>query len=715
MQKELIITEKPSVARDIAKVLKCNTKRDGYIEGDKYIVTWAIGHLMTLFEPENYSEKYKKWDFNTLPILPEIIEIKPYPKTKKQLNIITNLVKRKDVETLIGATDSGREGELIFRYIYEYTKSKKTYKRLWISSMTDEAIRKGFNKLKDGKDYDRLYHSARCRAESDWLVGINATRAYTTKNHVLLSVGRVQTPTLALIVNRHKEVKDFVPEDYWEVEVDYGKFKGLWFKEKISGTKISKKQLADTIAEKISNQIGIVIKINNKKNKQLPPLLYDLTELQRDGNRQYGMTAKEVLNIAQDLYEKRKLITYPRTDSRHLSQDMKKVVKSTMMKINVEPFSKAIKPLLEKELVFNKRIIDDKKVTDHHAIIPSKMTPKVGSLSEKEYKIYRLIVKRFIAVFYEPHLYNTTEIIVDIIGETFVSKGKVVTKKGWKSLYSKDMDKKDIFLPELKKGDEVSVVNQKVLTKKTSPPKLYTEATLLSAMEHAGRFIEEEALREQLKNSGFGTPATRASIIERLIQVKYIKRKGKALYPTPKGIKLIAIVPDELKSPITTGKWEKGLSKIAQGELEASKFMTSINKFVIYLVKSANQTSGQVIFEQDEKRGNRIYKGATLGKCPICQDGEIVENSKAYYCTNWKQGCKMTIWKNTLEKYSKELDSNTIKELLNKKRMEEYVITQPEAKDKKVGTLELDKNGKVIFTISKAENGKVLEKYEDTN
>lgn len=697
MGKELIIAEKPSVARDIAKVLKCNTKKNGFIEGESYVITWAIGHLITLQEPEDYDEKFKKWDYGTLPILPDAIRIKPYANTVQQLQIITKLVNRNDVDSLICATDSGREGELIFRYIYNYTRSEKPFKRLWISSMTDEAIQEGFDKLKSGVEYDNLYYSAKCRSESDWLVGINATRAYTTKNYVLLSIGRVQTPTLALIVNRHHEITDFKPQDYWEVQADYGEFTGTWFEGKVSETKILKKEQAEAIAEKIINQTGIVKRLTNKKNKQLPPLLYDLTELQRDGNRYYGYTAQKVLSIAQNLYEKRKLVTYPRTDSRYLSDDMKSVVKSTMCKINVPPFAKAVAPVLEKGLKFSKRIIDNKKVTDHHAIIPTNVKPNLNGIAEDELNIYKLIVKRFIAVFMEPHLYNTAELVVEVCDETFVSKGKIVTQHGWKSLYKSGKDNIDVELPELKKGDEIKIVGSEMLTKKTSPPKPYTEATLLSAMENAGRFVDDDTLKEQLKESGFGTPATRAGIIERLIQVKYIQRKGKSLHPTPKGIKLIAIVPEELKSPETTGKWEKGLSKIAKGELEPVKFMSSIRRFVVYLVGSAGRNSGKVVFEPDKKKSGKTYKpkGPVYGECPVCGDGQITENSKSYYCTNWRSGCKMTIWKNVLEKYGKAMDPETIKTLLDKKEIKPYPVRLPQTGEERSATLTLSETGEV--------------------
>jgi len=670
--KSLIITEKPSVARDIAKVLGCKTKRDGYIEGDLYVVTWAVGHLITLCEPDDYNEAYKKWHYNSLPIIPEEIKTKPYPKTKSQLSIIKSLIKREDVSNLICATDSGREGELIFRYIYEYLKSKKPFQRLWISSMTDEAIKKGFETLKPSKAYDNLYYSAKCRSEADWLVGINATRAYTTLNNVLLSIGRVQTPTLALIVNRHHEITDFVPKDYFEVVVNYGQYTGIWFDEKPSETKIMDEEKALLIKEKVHNQDGTVIKVEKKKKTEKPPLLYDLTELQRDGNKMYGYSAQEVLTYAQNLYERYKLLTYPRTDSRYLSDDMKDTVKETMAHINIPPYDKAIKSVLDKGLKFSKRIIDNSKVTDHHAIIPTNLKPNTSRLPKEEMTIYNLVVKRFIAVFYPDFTYEITSVIVDIEKETFASKGKIIIQKGWKSLYKADKDDKDEELPPIKKNDIVHVQESEIQKKQTSPPKPYTEGTLLSAMENAGRYVEDEELKEQLKEAGFGTPATRASIIERLIQVKYIYRKGKSLHPTEKGIKLIKIVPDELKLPETTGKWEKGLNKISKGELESDKFMKSINRFVVYIVKEADKNKNSVVFEKENYGKGKSGKGSgkgrhnkSLGNCPKCKTGTIHENSKGYYCSNWQQGCNMTIWKNQLASQDIDITPDLISKLLS--------------------------------------------------
>jgi len=696
--KKLIITEKPSVARDIAKVLNIRMRKDGYMEGEDYVITWAVGHLVTLYEPQDYDASLKRWSYQSLPIIPESIKIKPYPQTKKQLSIIQKLCDRKDVDSLICATDSGREGELIFRYIYDYVQSTKPFSRLWISSMTDEAIKEGFEHLKDGKEYNRLYLSAKCRSESDWLVGINATRAYTTLNNTLLSIGRVQTPTLALVVNRYHEIENFKPRDYYEVVVDYGEFKGIWYKDQISDTKIDSLKEAQEIAEKVKGQDGHVIDVEKKNNNQKPPFLYDLTELQRDGNRQYGYTATQVLEYAQNLYEKRKLITYPRTDSRFLSDDMKDTVIKTMYTINVMPYSKAIAPLMngtKLQLKFTKRIINNSKITDHHAIIPTNKNPENISLSPQEKNIYQLIVKRFIAVFYGDYKFKTTKIMVNVCDETFVSKGKIISDLGWKKLYQKMSDQDEETLPNLKKKDVVHVDETQVQSKQTSPPKPYTEATLLSAMENAGRFVEEEDLKEQLKEAGFGTPATRAGIIERLISVKYIYRKGKSLYPTEKGIKLIQIIPDELKSPEMTGKWERGLTKISQDKLPVEPFMASINRFVAYLVKSAEKSKHLVTFEDDQKRkSNYKIKGKVYGVCPVCGEGKITVNSKAYYCSRFLDGCKFTLWKNALEPYG-VLTEAMVEHLLKEQKIDSFEFIQPQTKEEKIATLELELSGRL--------------------
>lgn len=608
MSKILVIAEKPSVGRDIARVLGCTKKGEGYLFGEEYIVSWAVGHLTTLCEPEDYDENLKKWNFSVLPIIPEEMKLKAIPATRQQLKVLNSLMNSKDVESIICATDSGREGELIFRYIYNIVKCKKPFKRLWISSMTDIAIKEGFANLKDGAEFDDLYKSAKCRSEADWLVGINATRAYTLKYNALLSIGRVQTPTLAIIVQRQKEIDAFVPSEYFEVESDYKDFKGTWIDDK-ENTKIDSKEKADEIAKKVKGREGVIIK-NEKENKSTPPpLLYDLTELQRDCNKKFGFSAKKTLSIVQELYETKKMVTYPRTDSRYLSSDMTGKIKNVLKRLKAnEIYGKFAAPILEKEkLPINKRIIDDSKVTDHHAIIPTDVNINLSRLSEDEKKVFNLIAIRFISVFYPHYLYSTTKIIVECEKERFLSKGMEIISLGWQEIYnaldkSKEKgvkkEKEDTqILPSLKSGDTLTIINTLVKKKKTQAPKPYTEAGLLSAMENAGRFIEDEELKEQLKGSGLGTPATRAAIIERLISVGYIVRKGKSLIPTEKGIKLIEIVPFELKSPQTTGKWERGLNKVAEGKMQTDRFMGSIKRYVYYLIEESKKVNRNVVFK----------------------------------------------------------------------------------------------------------------------
>ena len=596
MGKTLIIAEKPSVGRDIAKVLKCKSKGDGYLYSDEYIISWAVGHLVALADPQDYDPSLKKWSLGSLPIIPSSFQLKPIQSSKKQLDVLKKLMASKEVDSLICATDSGREGELIFRYIYDYAKCRKPFRRLWISSMTDKAITEGFDKLKPGSEYDNLYRSAKCRSEADWLVGINASRAYTLRHNVLYSIGRVQTPTLAIIVARQKEIDAFVPKDYWEIFVDFDIYKAIWVDKDKKESKIFEKEKAQAIIDKIKGKNGRVDSIEKEDKKQLPWLLYDLTELQRDCNRKFGYTAKKTLSIAQDLYEKRKLITYPRTDSRYLTDDMKPKIRAVLQRLDFGEYKDYAQRLLDMEaLPFSKRIFDNGKVSDHHAIIPTESKVNINALSQDELNVYGLIARRFISVFYPPYLYSVTRIITIIEEENFLTKGTTINQLGFMELYKNDKDKEegeeDAVLPELETGQEYPLSKSQLKQKKTQPPKTYTEATLLSAMENAGRFVEDETLKEQMKDSGLGTPATRAAIIERLLQVGYLERKGRTLIPTEKGIRLISIVPEQVKSPETTGKWEKGLSSIAKGKMDAGRFMGSIVRYVNFLVESSRASS----------------------------------------------------------------------------------------------------------------------------
>jgi len=614
--KTLVITEKPSVGRDIARILKCTSKADGFLFSERYIVSWAIGHLVALFDPEDYSQVWKRWSMESLPIIPDHIKLKPVLKTKKQLDLLKKLMNSKEVSKIICATDSGREGELIFRYICQFSGCSKPVKRLWISSMTDEAIKTGLSSMKDGKDYDTLYESARCRSEADWLVGINASRVFSVKYNSRLSVGRVQTPTLAIIAERQKEIDAFVAKDYWEVRAQFDdpSFIGIWFDPKTKDSKIFDKGKAESITSIVKGKAGSINDIKTERKKVAPNLLYDLTDLQRDANKRYGFSAQKTLSLAQELYEKRKLITYPRTDSRHLSEDMKSKLPLILKQLDIEPYKSYISYVLGLQaLPISKRLIDNAKVSDHHAIIPVDIQPKISLLSEDERKIYDLIVRRFIAAFYPAYIYDITSITSIVEGEQFLTRGNTIVQLGWMELYPQDLKSAkspdESVLPNVKKGDVVKVKDTKCIKKKTQPPKLYTEATLLSAMENAGRFTDNEELAAVLKESGLGTPATRASIIERLITVGYLTRKAKSLIPTEKGMKLIEAVPIELKSPETTGKWEKGLSRIAKSDMDPDRFMASIKRYVNFLITSAKASEKIIEFPVEENKKRFTKKG----------------------------------------------------------------------------------------------------------
>ncbi len=713
--KTLVIAEKPSVGRDIARVLKCGKKGEGFLFSDEYIISWAVGHLVTLCDPEDYDKELKKWRMESLPIIPSNIKTKVIKDTKKQFNVLKKLMNDKEVSEIVCATDSGREGELIFRYIYNLVKCKKSFKRLWISSMTDSAIKDGFANLKDGSEYDNLYLSAKCRSEADWLVGINASRAFTLKYDALLSIGRVQTPTLAILAERQKEINEFVPKTYWEVNAIFDGYKSVWIDLKENDSKIFDKEKAFSIAGEVNGKQGVVTSVENKENKQPPPFLYDLTELQRECNRKYSFSAKQTLSIAQDLYEKRKLITYPRTDSRYLSDDMIPKIKSILSKINsVEQYKEFSGYIVSLEkLPLGKRIIDNSKITDHHAIIPTDTKINVMALSDAEFKVFDLIVRRFLAVFYPHYIYNTTKIITTVDLHNFITRGTTIIQEGWTvlNIQGKNDKKEEDTLPNVKKGDTVMNEGSEAVEKQTVPPKMYNEATLLSAMENAGKFVDDESLKEQLKEGGLGTPATRAAIIERLLQVGYIQRKGKTLVPTEKGMKLIEVVPPELKSPETTGKWEKGLSSISKGRMGDERFMGSIKRYVNYLVEQSKTSTKSVDFPKDERNLKKgVKRIPVLGKCPKCENGEILENSRSFYCTNWKRGCKFSLWKNCIESYGKTITVNDAKVLIKERKIINSDITLPQTGEKCVGDIILkeDNSGSVeIINLQRKQESKV--------
>ncbi|HWQ71837.1 MAG TPA: DNA topoisomerase III [Desulfitobacteriaceae bacterium] len=615
MGKSLVLTEKPSVGRDIAGILNCRQKGNGCFIGSKYVVVWALGHLVTLADPEKYDDKYKTWKIEDLPMLPAKMQLVVIRETSKQFTAVKNLMKMPEFDELIIATDAGREGELVARWIIQKAGWRKPIKRLWISSQTERAVREGFSNLKPGREYEHLYASAECRAEADWLVGLNVTRALTCKYNAQLSAGRVQTPTLAMVVERENEIKRFVPKDYWTVQASANGFILRW-QDKNGQTRIFDQSKAEEIVAKVSGQSGEIVEVKKEAKKELPPLAYDLTELQRDANRKYGYSAKTTSSLMQQLYENHKLVTYPRTDSRYISEDIVPTLPERLKSIAVGPYALWARGILKNKLVTGKRFVDGSKVSDHHAIIPTEQPLNLSRLSNEEMKIYDLIVKRFIAVLSPAFEYEQTTVRAVIREEVFTARGRTVKSKGWRSVYEGQgawdeenaEEEAEQTLPELRKGDKLKDLAVKAVAAKTKPPARYTEATLLSVMEHPGKLIDNQKLRETLDNShGLGTPATRAEIIEKLYNSFYIERQGKELVPTSKGIQLVGLVPPELKSPELTAKWEQQLSEISKGRADSQKFIGGIRDYASKLVLAVANSS------QTYRHDN-----LTRIKCPEC-------------------------------------------------------------------------------------------------
>lgn len=626
MGKILVLAEKPSVARDLARVLNCNQNANGYIMGSKYIVTWALGHLVTLADPEAYGNKYKTWNLEDLPMLPNKMELVVIKQTSKQFGVVKGLMHRNDVDELVIATDAGREGELVARWIIMKAGFKKPIKRLWISSQTDKAIKEGFANLKSSKEYDNLFYSAQSRSEADWLVGLNVTRALTCKHNAQLSAGRVQTPTLAMIVAREEEIRKFVPKDYWSIQTKFNGFTIQWLDKATNQTRTFSKEQADSVVHKITGQMGEVVEVRKEQKKEPPPLAYDLTELQRDANRRYSYSAKQTLNIMQKLYETHKLVTYPRTDSRYITTDIVSTLTERLKSIAVGPYAKPVQDVLKSRINVTNRFVDNSKVSDHHAIIPTEQFVNLSALSTEERNIYDLIVKRFIAVLSASFEYEQTTVKLNVNGESFNAKGKIVKSWGWKSVYEgfgkleedEDDGENDQSLPDVQKGQKAKIISPKAINGKTKPPARYTEATLLSAMEHPGKFVDNKALKETLENtSGLGTPATRADIIEKLFNAFYIERRGKEIYPTSKGIQLIGLVPKDLKSPELTAKWEQQLELISKGKVRPDKFVGEMKNYATKLVGAVIADSGQ--FKHDN---------VTREKCPECGKYMLDVNGK---------------------------------------------------------------------------------------
>ncbi|MCK4765231.1 MAG: DNA topoisomerase III [Candidatus Aminicenantes bacterium] len=615
--KTIVLAEKPSVGRELARVLKCNKKAKGFFEGSKYVVTWALGHLVTLAEPGDYDQRYKQWLMEYLPMMPEKLKLKVIGKTSHQFRQVTFLMKRNDISDLIIATDAGREGELVARWIMKLAGWRKPVKRLWVSSQTDQALLQGFANLKPGNDYINLFNAAVCRAEADWLIGLNVTRALTCKFDAQLTAGRVQTPTLAMIIEREKEIKNFKPVNFWTLSADFGDYSGMWRSDK-GNFRLFDQQKARRIEEKVKGQSGEIISLTVKEKKEHPPLAYDLTELQRDANRRYGFSAQKTLSVLQGLYERHKLVTYPRTDSRYITHDIVPTLPQRLKSMAAGSYAALVKPLLEKKPTPGKSFVNDSRVTDHHAIIPTEQALNLTALDIDEKKLYDLIAKRFIAVLYPLYRYDRITIVTSVNGEKFVSQGKAVKEMGWRAVTVRPEigagAGEEALLPEQtlkqqKKGEKKQVKSCKIKNGKTQPPPRYNEATLLTAMESPGKFIEDEALRESIKQGGLGTPATRAEIIEKLLYNFYIERSGRELLPTSKGRQLIDLVPPALKSPELTAQWERRLSRIARGQESDKNFIADIRRNAKELVDSV-------------KTDTSVYKAEniTKTKCPMCNN-----------------------------------------------------------------------------------------------
>ncbi len=641
MSKTLILAEKPSVARDIARVLNCHKKENGFIEGNQYVVTWALGHLVTLASPEKYNMKFKSWNLDDLPILPNELELEVIAQTGRQYSIVKSLMYRQDVNEIVIATDAGREGELVARWIIEKAKVHKKLKRLWISSVTDKAIRDGFNQLKDGRLYENLYASAQSRAQADWYVGINGTRALTTKYNAQLSCGRVQTPTLAIIAKREEEIRNFKPRNYYGITALSDAISLQWRDKKSNDTKTFDKDYCDKVIGLVQHKNAMITNINKSLKKQFAPNLYDLTELQRDANRIFSFSAKDTLSIMQTLYERHKVLTYPRTDSRYITADVVGTLKDRLQAIKIGSYAPYAQNLMNQPIKANKSFVDDSKVSDHHAIIPTEQRVSLSQLSERELKIYDLVVKRFLAVLYPPFEYEQTTIEAKIGDETFSAKGKRVLSYGWKAIYNNKMDEDDSddqILPDVKQGDTLSIRSIKQTSGQTKPPALFNEATLLTAMENPVKYMEssnQSLIKTIGETGGLGTVATRADIIEKLFHIFLIEKKGKDIYTTSKGKQLLELVPDELKSPLLTAEWELKLSKIANGHLNKNEYISEMKEYAVAVVNQIKNNA------QKFKHDNLSSK-----ECPNC--GKLMlevnaKEAKLLVCQDRECGYRKTI------------------------------------------------------------------------
>ena len=652
--KSLVIAEKPSVARDIARVLGANQKNGGILEGKNYVVTWALGHLVTLADPEEYDRKYEKWEMATLPMLPKEMKLVVIRQTGRQFSVVKTQLFRKDIGEIIIATDAGREGELVARWILEKAGCHKPIKRLWISSVTDKAIKEGFANLKDGHDYDNLYRAAVARAEADWLVGMNGTRALTCKYNAQLSCGRVQTPTLAMIAKREEEIRKFVPKEYYGISLETQDVKWTWRDEKTKSFRTFSRERAEQIKGRLENAALEITSVEKKAKKTMAPGLYDLTTLQREANLKYGFSAKETLNIMQRLYENHKVLTYPRTDSRYIGKDIVPTIKERLKACGIGPYRKLAGALMNKPVQVNGSFVDDKKVSDHHAIIPTEQFVQLDHMTNEERKIYDMVVRRFLAVLYPASQYEQVTMEAKVAGETFAASGKVIKSLGWKEVYEGGADDdledeaddekklKDQRLPEMKTGTRLKILKISLNTGKTKPPARFTEATLLAAMENPVKFMEtrdKEAVKTLGETGGLGTVATRADIIEKLFHSFMMEKKGNEIHITSKAKQLLELVPEDLKKPELTADWEMKLSQIAKGRIRQGDFLHQIRDYTCEIVDEIK--TGEGTFRHDNLT-NKV--------CPQCGKKLLAvngKNSKMLVCQDRECGYRETISRTT--------------------------------------------------------------------
>ena len=652
--KSLVIAEKPSVARDIARVLGANQKNGGILEGKNYVVTWALGHLVTLADPEEYDRKYEKWEMATLPMLPKEMKLVVIRQTGRQFSVVKTQLFRKDIGEIIIATDAGREGELVARWILEKAGCHKPIKRLWISSVTDKAIKEGFANLKDGHDYDNLYRAAVARAEADWLVGMNGTRALTCKYNAQLSCGRVQTPTLAMIAKREEEIRKFVPKEYYGISLETQDVKWTWRDEKTKSFRTFSRERAEQIKGRLENAALEITSVEKKAKKTMAPGLYDLTTLQREANLKYGFSAKETLNIMQRLYENHKVLTYPRTDSRYIGKDIVPTIKERLKACGIGPYRKLAGAFMNKPLQVNGSFVDDKRVSDHHAIIPTEQFVQLDHMTNEERKIYDMVVRRFLAVLYPASQYEQVTMEAKAAGETFAASGKVIKSLGWREVYEGGADDdledeaddekklKDQRLPEMKTGTRLKILKTSLNTGKTKPPARFTEATLLAAMENPVKFMEtrdKEAVKTLGETGGLGTVATRADIIEKLFHSFMMEKKGNEIHITSKAKQLLELVPEDLKKPELTADWEMKLSQIAKGRIRQGDFLHQIRDYTCEIVDEIK--TGEGTFRHDNLT-NKV--------CPQCGKKLLAvngKNSKMLVCQDRECGYRETISRTT--------------------------------------------------------------------